>query len=799
MPEKRKARGRAEVRAAVPRQPGSPPKAPTTEIGVPAPVTNVGIGGPLSWGTYMDDREYADDLRWQPGGGGSVGIYQQMEGGDAQMKGLLLATFLPVRRLLWQVDPNGAEPKVVDHVAEGFSLPVLGGDPTAPDEFGFNHDRHLAHALRAIVYGHYYFERVYEYRNPRDGGDGLMHLKKLGTRPPRTIIDFIIADNGELQGIRQNVGVLPGRGPLGALIGGRTIDANSLLAYVWDSEDDGDWIGRSMLRPAYKNWLLKDRLIRVDATMHERNGMGIPHYRTDKDATQDQVNELAAIAQGVRAGTRGGSAGPATLEIKGVDGTLPKTVDSIRYHDQQMSRAFLSMWMDLGTTETGSRALGQTMLDFAIGIQDTIADWYVAATQAQIEDDVLVNFGTDVQMPKLVWTRVESEQLAFADLALGVEKGLIEVDDEFRAMIAQRWKIAGQRPEEIEAAREAEPQPAPAAPPPPTEPPPTTTAAPEAPRPKRSAMAERLLASCNHAMTWPQLAAAAGTDRRNGTARRARDQLVAEGALTRGANGRLAPLAGLRLPERELRRNPQPFEVEAAVDFEAMEATYVDAVDQLVAVVRAAQGEQVAEARAAVEAADGDPAALARITVEPVPTSVIEPILQEVARAGLASAKAEHDAQIAGKPAARMAEPDTEALEATVRERAEAASLTLAAGLSASAAKKAAAVSALPPADAAAAVGTFLDDLSDAALTEQLGGATQQAYNSGRTTYMAAADPAEIYASELLDGNTCSACMAIDGEEWETLAEAQMAYPVGGYVECQGGLRCRGTLVAVYV
>lgn len=30
------------------------------------------------------------------------------------------------------------------------------------------------------------------------------------------------------------------------------------------------------------------------------------------------------------------------------------------------------------------------------------------------------------------------------------------------------------------------------------------------------------------------------------------------------------------------------------------------------------------------------------------------------------------------------------------------------------------------------------------------------------------------------------------------LAAAEADYPLGGYLECEGGLRCRGTLVAVY-
>jgi hypothetical protein len=32
-----------------------------------------------------------------------------------------------------------------------------------------------------------------------------------------------------------------------------------------------------MLRPLYKYWLLKDRMLRIDAIKNERFGAGIPH------------------------------------------------------------------------------------------------------------------------------------------------------------------------------------------------------------------------------------------------------------------------------------------------------------------------------------------------------------------------------------------------------------------------------------------------------------------------------------------------------------------------------------------
>lgn len=56
------------------------------------------------------------------------------------------------------------------------------------------------------------------------------------------------------------------------------------------------------------------------------------------------------------------------------------------------------------------------------------------------------------------------------------------------------------------------------------------------------------------------------------------------------------------------------------------------------------------------------------------------------------------------------------------------------------------------------------------------------------------------YASELLDSNTCSPCSLIDGREFADEAEARTYYPpdLGYHVRCEGGPRCRGTLVRIW-
>lgn len=809
--------------------------APTTEQGVPGAVLSPmgAFGGRPDWAYFLDDREFAAELQWPR----SVEVNERMETTDAQVKGLLLSTFLPIRRFRWELDPAEARPGAIALAHEDLNLPVRGDEMMVPRRGGFNHDKHLSHSLRAVGQGHYHFEEVLELRE-----DGLLHLNKLGTRPPRSIIGIRTDDHGNLEAIEQMAGGLGmggGSRVLGGVVGGvRTLEASRLLVYLWDTADDGDQVGRSVLRSVWRNFLVKDALIRVDAVKHERNAMGIPWFEVDPGASKPQIESLAQRAEEIRASTVGGGAGPGKLRIAGVEGTLSDTIASIRYHDEQMAKALMQMLFNLGgDAASGARALGDTFAERAVELQGAIADWYCEATQAFIDKQIERNFGPGEASPQITYTRIETAEVAFTDLATAVKEGLVLVTPELRAYIEQRWKVPGQKDAPEPAQSPPAPPEAPEGPEPPggapkasegqaSPPPPApgvgvgndpSQTSPQSQthgrQPKRSALAGKMAAALTAPMTWPELARASGTDPKNGTARRARDQLVADGAVLRETDGTLRPVMALALPDRDLKRAPLAFEVAAQVDFAAMENTFLSGRETLVAAYRDAQAQQIAELVAAVEAAEGDAAELATLTCDPVDVEVLAEPMMSIAEEGVASARAEHEAQMGVEAKATnvdknrghnraiaLAEPeiDVDELDKTVRERAEAASLTLAAGLSTSASKKAAAVSALEPEAAAEAVSAHLNSLTDAALDEQLGGATQQAYNSGRRAYMRAASPKEIYASEILDQSTCSACNSVDGTEWSTLGEAETSYPIGGYVECEGGLRCRGTLVAVY-
>ncbi|MEO5919924.1 MAG: hypothetical protein ABIQ01_02160 [Pseudolysinimonas sp.] len=309
-------------------------------------------------------------------------------------------------------------------------------DPVAPlrTRGRFSWSDHLRLALLELVFGHAYFEQVYD---TETDPEGRAHLKKLAYRPPRTIEEIDVAIDGGLVAIKQH-------GMKDRLV------VRRLVAYI-NEREGGNWLGQSLLRQAYKNWLLKDRILRVQALTVERNGLGVPVYEgapapagaSYEDAKAWVDSEMKAglkLATEFKAGEAAGASIPdgASLDLKGVTGKLPDTDGPIRYHDEQIARAVLAHFLNLGT-ETGSWALGSTFADFFTASLNAVAAHIADVTQQHVVEDLVdLNWGPDTPAPRLVFEPIGAEHPATAEaIAELVKVGALVVDDELRAYLRE--------------------------------------------------------------------------------------------------------------------------------------------------------------------------------------------------------------------------------------------------------------------------------------------------------------------------------------------------------------------------
>lgn len=742
--------------------------APTTELGItnPYPLPSWAQFGSTRGGPFVDYLEYVPELRWPA----SVRSTFPRMANDTQLKALMRGTTMPIIRYRWAIDPNGADQALVDGISADLNLPLQdtedGPQLRAQNRFSFR--KHLIDALRSLEYGHYYFEQVGTITPISKGGDGLWHLRKLAARPPRTIGQIFVEQDGGLAEIKQYVGFWSPALPVGVLV-----------AYVWDQEP-GNWVGHSMYRACYREWLIKDRLLRVDAINHEKSG-GQWWAEGAPNALQPELDRLGAQVAQIRVGEASAMAVPNGAKLHLESAGAESAIQSINRHDEAMARAFLMMFIQLGQTQHGSRALGDSFVDFADVFRQSIAAWFADVfNEHVIEDWVDWNYGPQVQLVPRVVFQTEAQQGAQpeGDLFDGAK-----VDPATQAALrgAPAWKV-GQLRAQYDREQRAFMR-----------------------RTQRllpallEATAEEIVdpvtgdvIATREQVVEAQLAELGDVDARD---EEVHDRLLAAIATSSRASRRAARASAVGVPARTLRRAPSDVEAAAKTDFAQLDREWDTQTTTLVQQWQAVRAQQVAQLQQAITDAEGELATLATLAATPAGGTLIESALKTMAQLGAAQAVAE-----ASRQGATATVPSLTHLDAELEARAAALEQLLAQSISQAASTKAVQLTggALEPAAVSTQVGDYLAGLSDAYLRDQLGGALSAAQNAGRLAAMDHNQATRFYASELLDTNTCEPCEEIDGTEYATAEAAAVDYPAGGYRDCQGGPRCRGTVVAIY-
>ena len=379
-----------------------------------------------SWdAAYADLIEWVPELLWPT----SVTTYSMMRT-DPQLRSVIQAYSLPIRRASWSVDPTGCRPAVAAFVANNMGLTVLGDDDTRPVRGAIRFAEANRLAMLHLVFGHLPFEKVY------DTSDGMTaRLVRLAERMPQTIGAIKLDMQDDLMGIEQSPRF------------GETMRMIPRKDLVWFSHEreGGAWQGRSLLRDSYGAWLIKREMWRVNATSLRRNGMGVPVVQAPPGATPAQVAEANRLASAHRVGDQAGVGLPAgfTMTLQGITGTVPDPLGFIQYLDQQMTRSALAGVVDLGNTSNGSRALGETFVDLLMLALQAIADEMAEVWTADVAADLVrLNFGEDEPVPSVVVGSVGSSKAVTAEsLNLFLTSGALSADPALEAYVREQWKL----------------------------------------------------------------------------------------------------------------------------------------------------------------------------------------------------------------------------------------------------------------------------------------------------------------------------------------------------------------------
>ncbi|QIN94332.1 portal protein [Arthrobacter phage Abba] len=370
----------------------------------------------------------------------NVAVYDEMRTTDGQIGSMLNAATLPIMAANWRLEGADVRPEVMTFVKQGIGLLYPGETLNRKRKQGIVFSEHLAQACLCLPFGFMPFEQVYApvpatpEQEASFGTPVLLHLRKLAPRLPRTVAQIHVGRDGGLAGISQTP--LGGEGLLD--FAPVFIPVDNLVMYTLNKEG-ADWAGRSILRQAYKHWLINEKLIRLNAQIAERNGMGVPVISAD-DAILPRA-DAEAIIENFRAGAQAGVALPngATFTLQGVAGQTVDLMPQIKYHDEKIAASALAMFLTLGH-DAGARSLGETFVDVFTQSLQSLADAIAATfTEHVIRDLVELNFGPDEAYPTLSPGRLsDNKEITSTAIKELVDAGIVVPDDKLEEHVRRR-------------------------------------------------------------------------------------------------------------------------------------------------------------------------------------------------------------------------------------------------------------------------------------------------------------------------------------------------------------------------
>ncbi len=350
-------------------------------------------------------------------------VYDEMRRSDPAVRAALALVKYPLLAANWRVLPASSDP--VDEVVADACRWQLGLD----DEDGpldQTWQASLAQALLCLDWGAMWEEVVFardvEAWRDADGAEILLRpIARLAPRAPATIqrVDVDPA-TGRIVEVEQDI---PGAKPM---------RGDSLCRYFVD-RDPGDYAGTALTRAMYGAWRLKKLLLVASGIGWDRHSAGVPVVRFPTGSGSEGRLRAEEIGRTYRNHERGyitfegpepaAGADGWDIEIVGGAHTLADPTPLLRMYDEQIAKASLAMFSSLGTSETGSRAVGETLADPFYQSCAAFAKMVAQERQRRVlAPFVAENFGANVAVPRLEASKIAPRSIgiisqALADLA----------------------------------------------------------------------------------------------------------------------------------------------------------------------------------------------------------------------------------------------------------------------------------------------------------------------------------------------------------------------------------------------
>jgi len=371
---------------------------------------SIGASGTKIFKGIITQEEYNSTLT----GSRALRTYDIMRRSDSTVRSMLLVCKLPIMSAIWDVEPADPEDENDIYVANFVKSELF--------KKNINWTNFLREGLSCLDFGYSVAEKTYELTQFE--GKDRIGIKSLGYRKQTTIWSWEMEDGQP--GITQLL-----------LDKKANIPLPKLIIFTNDKEGDNHE-GISILRYAYKNWDMKDKLDLINAIALEKQGVGIPILEVPDDADQSDVDEAEESIRKMRANEeayikipKGWSA--SMMDMKG--NTTKEIIPTIHYHDRQIVRSVLAQFLELGSSDgSGSRSLSEDHSKLFIQSLEAVARQIQATVQEQLIKQLCdLNF-SDLPngYPKLNYSKIGDDNITLMSDALLklAQAGMITADVE---------------------------------------------------------------------------------------------------------------------------------------------------------------------------------------------------------------------------------------------------------------------------------------------------------------------------------------------------------------------------------
>ena len=200
-------------------------------------------------------------------------------------------------------------------------------------------------------------------RATRAGADRRIYLRKLAHIRQTSVMSFRISDTGDLESLLQHC-------YNGKQFRQIDIPAQKLLLWVYDKQGDDHW-GVPPSRHCYKAWKFKTQIERLNLLHIDKFGVGTPVVEAGEGWTETERREVAGYVENWRSGATNFLMHPSggSVDIKSDTGQgTAAALEWVKHYNLQVAKVFLTQQTELGSTETGARALGETFYEQLGGI-----------------------------------------------------------------------------------------------------------------------------------------------------------------------------------------------------------------------------------------------------------------------------------------------------------------------------------------------------------------------------------------------------------------------------------------------